>query len=112
MLLVMFVAGDSYDSASSYLPRSGDGLVERPPLASQLFEDRPRFAEALRSFPRCQPLIPRLRHPPDGATVEQLLQEHQAQAEKYPERHRQLPAILYYLHYVLWRGGTHWQDTH
>jgi hypothetical protein len=112
MLLVIFGAGASYDSASSYPPQPGDGLVERPPLASQLFEDRPRFAEALRSFPRCQPLIPRLRHPPEGATVEELLQEYRAQAEKYPERHCQLAAIRYYLHYVLWQLGNHWQNTH
>ncbi len=110
--MVVFGAGASYDSAPSYPPEPGDGLIERPPLANQLFDDRPLFAEALRSFPRCQPLVPRLRNPPTGRSVEELFQEFQDQAHDYPERYCQLAAVRYYLHHVLWQIGNRWKSTH
>jgi len=52
MLLVIFGAGASFDSARTYPPgtkvRGGDHLnnFHRPPLANELFENRPVFAEA------------------------------------------------------------------
>jgi hypothetical protein len=71
MLMVIFGAGASYDSCPTYppgtaVPASPDSLnhYHRPPLAIELFEDRPVFAEAIEHyFPECQPIVPRLRSP-------------------------------------------------
>jgi hypothetical protein len=55
MLLVIFGAGASYDSIPTYPPGThiptGDTLnkFHRPPLANELFENRPVFAEAITS---------------------------------------------------------------
>src|SRR5271156_5127550 len=56
MLLVIFGAGASYDSAPTYPPGTsipaGDVLngFHRPPLANELFANRPVFAEAIMRF--------------------------------------------------------------
>src|SRR6266571_5151475 len=60
MLLVIFGAGASFDSAPTYPPGAnvlgGDRLnnFHRPPLANELFENRPVFAEAITRLPECQ----------------------------------------------------------
>jgi hypothetical protein len=41
--------------------------------------------------------------------VETVLREIQVEAEAYPERHRQLMAVRYYLHTMLWRLGVEWK---
>ncbi len=62
MLLVIFGAGASFDSAPTYPPGAnvlgGDRLnnFHRPPLANELFENRPVFAEAITRLPECQPI--------------------------------------------------------
>jgi len=62
------------------------------------------------SFPACKPLIPRLRKP--GVVVEEQLAEIQAEAITYPERHRQLTAIRYYLRQALWQCENRWKGIH
>src|SRR5438105_2029867 len=63
MLMVIFGAGASYDSdptrpsANYVLP-----TPHRPPLANQLFDNRPEFAHDLSYFPECIPIVPLLRH--------------------------------------------------
>jgi hypothetical protein len=97
MLLVVFGAGISYDSAPTYRPTNPSDAryrVERPPLASQLFADKDRFVIALREFSECQPLVPYLRHPPDGVGVEQPLQKYLEEAPGDLVRYQQLAAIL------------------
>src|SRR5260370_475202 len=63
MLMVIFGAGASFDSCPTYLPgaqvpMSGDqarlNKLYRPPLANELFENRPLFAEAIDRFPECR----------------------------------------------------------
>jgi len=70
MLIVIFGAGASFDSCPTYPPGHHEAVLDghtlnkdfRPPLANELFENRPIFAEAiLRHFPQCQPIVPRLR---------------------------------------------------
>ncbi|MBI1894709.1 MAG: hypothetical protein HYS14_11415, partial [Candidatus Rokubacteria bacterium] len=107
MLMVIFGAGASYDSAPSYPP--GMGLVERPPLADQLFENREQFAGVLKQFPECHEIVPRLRHR-SGNSVERELEALQAQAETHPERHRQLAAVRYYLQLMLFDCQARWED--
>ena len=85
MLLVVFGAGASYDSAPSYrVPKGdesfqGDGPIpveqNRPPLADGLFENRGFFSATLTKFPKCQPLVPYLRHLPATKSLEQVLAE-------------------------------------
>jgi len=115
MLMVIFGAGASYDSVPtrrasnpnfSY-PISSDGEF-RPPLANQLFADRPLFREAMQRFPRCQPIIPLLQKA--GVSVEQELEKLRAEARDYPERDRQLAAIRYYLHFVLRQCEDQWHQ--
>ncbi len=62
MLMVVFGAGASYDSFPSGLPNSTDWEDRRPPLANELFDNRPAFGPVVSRFPRCQPIISRLRH--------------------------------------------------
>ncbi len=115
MLIVIFGAGASYDSAPSYPPQSHESRQEnvvnsRPPLADELFSNRPFFAGAISKFPRCQALIPDLRHLNRGESVERVLQRFQEQAETYEERHCQLAAIRFYLQSMMMQCERHWFD--
>ena len=113
MLMVVFGAGASHDSVPNRLPRpwQEDGLHYRPPLANQLFDDRRPFVDAMSKFPRCQPIIPFLRHLRGNESVESVLERLQTEAGEYPERHRQLAAIRYYLHFALWECGREWEKV-
>src|SRR5216684_6325938 len=117
MLMVIFGAGASFDSCPTYPPDyagtviGGDSLNKyyRPPLANELFENRPIFADAIRHFPQCQPIVPRLRSL-RGETLEAVLEDLQAKSTSYPRGAQQLAAIRYYLQFVIrqcensWRG--------
>jgi SIR2-like domain len=117
MLMVIFGAGASYDSCPTYPPGSsaagygGDPLNKdyRPPLANELFENRPMFADAIQKFPECQPIVPRLRSL-SGETLEAVLEDLQAKSIYYPRGVQQLAAVRYYLQFVIrecergWRG--------
>src|SRR2546422_792892 len=112
MLLVVFGAGASYDSAPTYKPDLGH-RPERPPLASQLFIDKPRFSVGMRNFLEFQPLVPYLRHPPDGVGVEQLLRKYQEEASSDERRYQQLAAIRYYLQRILGsEQQSEWDSVH
>src|SRR5205814_9406567 len=75
MLLVIFGAGASYDSAP-FLRRILESRdpYERPPLAHELFMPRPKFLEAIRSFPPLSEIVPYLIGPPADGTTESILQ--------------------------------------
>jgi hypothetical protein len=112
VLMVIFGAGASYDSAPSHPPLpSGqpDSLWEcRMPLADQLFEERALFATILERFHDAQPVVPWLRHLERGKTVESVLEQLQAEADSDPRRHRQLAAIRYYLQSAIWDCESTW----
>lgn len=113
MLMVVFGAGASYDSVPAH-PPSGPYFVDegyRMPLANELFEDRPEFTRALSYFEKCLPIVPYLRDRGDGIAVERVLQELQEEAADYPERHRQLAAVRYYLHVMLRECESRWNDN-
>ena len=96
MLMVILGAGASYDSVSHSLPPGKprlDSKSVRPPLANQLFEDRPMFVRVMDNYKDCKPVISRLR----GVNVEQALARLLEEAPTYPVRYRQLIAIRYYL---------------
>src|SRR5882672_2401897 len=109
-LTVIFGAGASYDSVPHLPPRASDDGGVRLPLADSLFDQRPHFAKAMKMFPACLPIIPHLRHRPNGVTVEQALERLQAEATAHPERHSQLAAVRFYLHYAIWDCQRHWSQ--
>lgn len=112
MLMVVFGAGASYDSAPSHpplLPGQRDPLWEqRMPLADHLFEERALFAPILERFRDAQPVVPWLRHLESGKTVESVLEVMQAEADSDPRRHRQLAAIRYYLQSAIGACESAW----
>jgi SIR2-like domain len=112
MLMVIFGAGASYDSIPTYPPMPGEPwpISEyRLPLADHLFANRPLFADVLAMFPRCHAVVPRLRDL-RGRLLEQELEQLQGEAEEYPTTYKQLAAIRYYLHEVLWQCENKWKE--
>ncbi len=116
MLMVIFGAGASFDSAqSSRIQVVGgairyDGLPYRPPLANDLFADRNRaFAAHIRAYPKMHAILPLLRER-SQKSVEEVLESLQSEAGAYPERHRQLAAVRFYLRDLLWECTDQWID--
>src|SRR5438874_2162716 len=108
MLMVIFGAGASYDSNPSWHPGGTNDHAARLPLANGLFSIR--FADERRQFERMLPIVPFLETTPSGMTIEQRLEELQADAERDPERHRQLAAVRFYLHSMIWGCEQRWLD--
>src|SRR6266480_5663538 len=125
MLMVIFGAGASYDSARAFPPpgpratiqvgtqstpsEDDEGAAWRPPLASELFRDaKQRFGEIVARYPRLHPILDRLREPQGGRSLEQELQFLQDEASGYPERKRQLFSVRYYLHDLLSEVTKYW----
>ncbi len=108
--MVVFGAGASYDSTSSFPLTKLPNHPHRPPLTDQLFEERPEFVRARALFPRCLPIIPYFQNLA-GSNVEQVMEKLQDESEADPERMRQLVAIRYYLHYMLTRCVQLWIDS-
>lgn len=109
--MVIFGAGASYDSAPFQPPGRASDLPERPPLADQLFDDRPVFADGVGKFPQFKPILPHLRNRPAGKSVERVLKDLQAEAYNNPQRYRHLAAIRYYLHFVIWQCELLWNQN-
>jgi hypothetical protein len=62
------------------------------------------------NFSACLPVVEYLRSR-EGRTVEEVLEQLQRDAnEEYRERHRQLAAIRWYLHDMLWRCTDDWKN--
>jgi len=115
VLLVILGAGASYDSAPSRPITNGNyqSMVNRPPLADQLFDDRDYFGDIMNKYPQCLPVIPRLQNISSGSSVEKELQRLQSEATNYPDRLCQLAAIRYYLQEVLSDLPNAWlKETH
>jgi len=61
----------------------------RPPLARELFANRPLFIEAIDRYPQCKTVVPRLRAPAvisGQRSIEAILQEIEEEATTYPPR--------------------------
>jgi hypothetical protein len=111
-LLVIFGAGASFDSFSSIPPTHpavGWDVEWRPPLAQQLFQNRPHFREAISDYPKCRILVPKLE-PAANTTVEQVLGRLLEESAGDEERFRQLASIRFYLRRIIWECGRHWLD--
>jgi hypothetical protein len=110
MLLVIFGAGASFDSVPHLPPRSTPFELDRPPLANELFANRPTFVDAMDQFPDCKALVPLLRK--DGVMIEKELASFREQGKSFPQRYRQLASIQYYLHFVLSTCQQVWAGRH
>lgn len=113
MIMVIFGAGASYDSVPSRPLKiyTREKLLNRPPLAKELFLDMGVFAESLRQFSQLKPIVPYLQSIAPQKNIEHVLGELQAEGEKDSERKRQMAAIRYYLHFVIWACELQWDDV-
>src|SRR5262245_58717050 len=118
MLMVIFGAGASYDSAPSYPPPLNFKAshrhheLNRLPFANELFDDRPPFAAAMKAFPACLSIITALRHRDPYTSVEGVLQKLQAENEKHPQGYREMAAVRYYLQRMIWECQDRWDCVH
>jgi hypothetical protein len=115
MLMVVFGAGASYDSIDVKPPGTGNpgwAINEefRPPLAADLFGFRALFADVMGRLRTLRPIIPILRRT-GGKNIETVLRGLQDEAVEYPERHRQLMAVRYYLQVALWQCTYRWIEA-
>lgn len=124
MIMVIFGAGASYDSCPTYPPgshvqwgtASSHDAYFRPPLAKELFANRPLFAEILDRFPLCKGVVPRFRDPEvikGRKSIEAGLRELNGEAHSYPRGLQELASIKCYLWQVIlaveekWNVVTH-----
>jgi hypothetical protein len=116
-LLVIFGAGASYDSINpvTFVENPNRRIpmtpYYRPPLAVQLFEDRPNFHSALSSYPYFNGRVSELRRKTisaGGLNVERELEQIQQEVNQYPPAAVELAAIRFYLRQILWDCGTKW----
>src|SRR5438105_3644769 len=115
MLMVVFGAGASYDSAPSHrIPWHGgppDPVSNhRLPLGDQLFEERALFHPILQRFPRALDIVRRLRHLQPGETVESAMEMLQGQAATDRRRDPQLAAVRYYLQSAIGACESAWDN--
>jgi hypothetical protein len=127
MLMVIFGAGASYDSSPDFpppQPQEGPGNQTipaapqnppnsrefwRPPLANQLFLDsHGAFGDIVANYRKLLPILPHLRRPSNGRSVEEELESFQEEANKDPEVTRQLYSVRYYLHDLLLHVTNKW----
>jgi len=124
MLMVIFGAGASFDSSPTYpfgsTPPGADAeehhnAFNRPPLARELFANRPLFINTIDFFPQCKTIVPRLRAPgvlSGDRSIETLLQEIEEEAKTYPRGRRELAAVQCYIQRAIsdcqmrWRTAT------
>jgi len=116
MLMVIFGAGASFDSAQACRLNvvggvvQDDGLWYRPPLANGLFLDNHRsFGQLVEKYPKIRPIIPLLRERRDR-NVEEVLESLQSEAREYPERLRQLASVRYYVRDLLYDCTNRWLE--
>jgi hypothetical protein len=94
MLMVIFGAGASYDA----IP--GRDWAWRPPLAKALCAVGPDYAEYIRQFPKCSPIIQhmRLMSQSEDFNLERELALFNAECEADPVRSQHIAAFLFYIH--------------
>ncbi len=105
MLMVILGAGASFDSAASKrLPDAEydtETIKYRPPLAKDLFSDRPAFSDSLKRYGRMRGIVTQLRSAAPNKTIESVLQKLQSERDKNLERYNQLAAVRFYLRDML-----------
>jgi hypothetical protein len=113
MLMIVFGAGASYDSAPSHPTLKNEDWHSYPyrlPLADQLFEERTLFADVARNFPRLLAIIPELRHLKPGMSVEHELERFREEVAVHPDVKKQLAAVRFYLQWIIWECQSRWNS--
>jgi SIR2-like domain len=108
MLMVIFGAGASYDSCSSFPPQNWprDGTAwHRPPLAKELFLNLKRFREISKRYPKCQDLFPDLEA---CDNIEAELEQLTRKADGNPRGKQELASVRYYIRDVIAECQEHW----
>jgi hypothetical protein len=121
MLMVIFGAGASFDSSPTYPPGKVSPAVSggdyannhhRPPLAKDLFEDRPIFRFVLDAFPQCKSIVARLRDPAVTSgekSIETVFRHLEDEALTYPRGQQELLAVRCYLQRAIYRSQKEWR---
>src|ERR1700730_12728650 len=110
MYMVIFGAGASFDSDPARPLDNGRGEY-RPPLGDELFMNLPTCNNGMDTFQQFDALVPWLRNPDDGLSVEAKLEKlHSDNVD--PGRQRQVRSIVFYLQYVVWQFQRRWWDGH
>lgn len=104
MLLIVFGAGASWDSSPDIPVGTSDDL--RIPLSDGLFDIV--HASQASMWPDMSPLLPYLRHRGEGVSVEQVMDTLARESLSDVERLRQLMAVRFYVHLVIWERERHW----
>lgn len=124
MLMVIFGAGASYDSAQAYRPvYPGGGSYGanfsapspardepwRPPLAKDLFLDKHHeLGSIVGRYPKLTHILPYLREPSGGRSVEQMLESLQEEGKDNPESKKELASVQFYLCDLFRRVTDEW----
>lgn len=107
--MAIFGAGASYDSAQAFPPRLTSGGPWRPPLAKDLFIDgNHEFGSIVRKYPKLTHILPYLRQPSNGRSVEEVLEDLVDQSKDNPETLRELASVRYYLCELLHNVTQRW----
>ncbi len=108
--MVIFGAGASFDSAQAY-PLTGPGQWWRPPLAKDLFLDpHELLGDIVRKYPKLTHILPTLRQPSNGRSVEQMLELLQEDGKNNPETQRELASVRFYLCELLHKVTEEWSS--
>lgn len=128
MLMVIFGAGASFDSAPAYrpvYPPEGSGLQNfavaapprddggpwRPPLAKDLFLDHHRvLGDIVAKYPKLTHILPYLREPSNGRSVEQRLEALLEEGRDNPESQREFASVRFYLCELLLKVSDEWRS--
>jgi hypothetical protein len=127
MLMVILGAGASFDSSQAYrpvypggggyanfgtpVPRPDDGGPWRPPLAKDLFLDRHHaHGSIVTRYPKLSHILPYLREPSGGRSVEEILESLQEEGKEDPESKREFASVRYYLCELLHEVTKGWLE--
>src|SRR5690242_19873820 len=106
MLMLVFGAGASYDSAPSLRPEK-ISTPSRPPLAVHLFDNRDYFSKYAARYRRMLSIVPELRNT-HGVPIEAVLERLRDESKTFPDGQRQLAAVRYYLREIISDSTSQW----
>lgn len=105
MLMVVVGAGASFDSYEANVK----GYPEiRPPLASQLFDERDIFRKWMATYEECGIVIPELRREAKEGRIEECFESLIQRANVDDDLHLALNALRFYIQRSLFENETAW----
>src|SRR5882762_9905186 len=113
MLMAIFGAGASYDSAQAYRVSGtlNGGGPWRPPLAKDLFLDHHHvLGDIVSKYPKLTHILPYLREPSNGRSVEQMLEFLLEEGKDNTESQREFDSVRFYLCDLLHNITQEWSS--